>query len=341
MLTHHTHHRVRPWLRRGVLALSVTVALGAFAFALLAQGVPATPAAPAMPQAPHAAPASQGAVHRALPILVGHAVTAEGLGAAQGAAVHAGALLIYGDAETGVVREYSADAGNEELRPTGRVLRLTRDGVDLLPHPTGLTFHADYGVFVGDTVARKGTIYHVDWDRAMADGTLDHAVLNTTRDDVAVNGCRPEFVRFGGRWLVATSDYGPRGNQVRLYDPQRLAEAQTTSEPGVLVRAWSCGPWVQSLCWLDEPGVLLLVQNQVEGLRYRVSAVRLPEDPAAGAVEVLRVVDLPEPADELEGLAMLGPGRAVLVNSSREKNVWFAGVDVPALLRGVGDARVD
>lgn len=341
MLTHHTHHGVRPWLGRAALALSVTVAVGAFAFGLLAQSGPTAPAGPAAPATPRSAPVSQGAARVALPILVGHAVTAEGLGAAQGAAVHGGALLLYGDAETGVIREYNTQADTEELRPTGRVLRLTRDGADLLPHPTGLTFHPDYGAFVGDTVARKGTIYHVDWERATADGTLDHAVLNTVRDDAAVNGCRPEFVRWGGRWLVATSDYGPQGNQVRLYDPQRLVEAQATSEAGVLVKSWNCGPWVQSLCWLDEPGVLLLVQNQVEGLRYRVSAVRLPEDPAATAVELLRVVDLPEPTDELEGLAFIAPGRAVLVNSSREKNVWFAGVDVPALLRGGGDARVD
>lgn len=254
--------------------------------------------------------------------------TLEGVGAGQGAAVIRGELVLYGDADTGVAMVGRAQGDPPTRFEVARVLELTENGVDLAPHPTGLTHHPEHGTFLGNTVAGVGTIFHVDWERLRSGGTLDGAVLNTTIDDIAVNGCRPEFVRYRGRWLVATSDYGDVDNAVRLYDPALLARAARTSEPGVLVASFPCGPFVQTMHWLDEPGVLLLVQNQVAGLRYRFTAIDLE---SGDDFRDAPYADLPEPWDELEGFAMLAGGfpgvgerwPAVTLSAMRDENVRY------------------
>ncbi len=248
--------------------------------------------------------------------------TVPGVGAAQGVAVHDGFVYIYGDADTGVIRQYRFDSPSPGqpigLTYTGVELRLTRHGEDLLPHPTGLTWHPRFGCFIGDTVNQRGTIWYIDWDRLLADGNLDRAVLNRTDDDLAVNGCRPEFVRVGVRWLVATADYGDAGNRVRLYDPAALAGAPRTSEPGVLWRSSPSGPFVQTMTWLDGRATLVLNQNQVAGLRYRFTFARLD---GAGSLRPFASTDLDEPTDELEGFTPVGDGYFVMVSAMRENNV--------------------
>ena len=273
--------------------------------------------------------------------------TLEGVGAAQGASLRDGMVYVFGDADTGVIRELRAvpamRAGDPPaLEPTGRDVRLTRGGVDLVPHPTGLAFppasEPGLGVFLSDTVKRKGTIFRIDWERALADGTLDNAVLATINDDAAVNGSRPVYARWRepgtarDRWVIATSDYGPAGNEVRLYDPERLATAARTGEPGVLLARIPCGPWVQALHWIDERRTLVLVQNQIEGLGWRLAFARLD-----GAREVVSapLLDFARPADELEGMCQLTPLRdckalAVMVTSSGTGNVWVAEIEAPA-----------
>jgi len=256
---------------------------------------------------------------------VGLPHTAQRVGAGQGVFVRDDFLYLYGDAETGIIREYDLAAARAgRLEPTGRDILLTRDGEDLASHPTGLTWHPEYGTLLGDTVNRQGAIYHLDWDRALADGDLDDAVLHVIRDDAAVNGTRPEFVRVDGRWLVATSDYGDMDNAVRLYDPVRLLEVDRTSEEGVLVAEYPCGPFVQTLHWIDDLGTLVLVQNQVAGLRYRFTFARL--DGPGRDLRSCPVLDLPGLEDELEGFALLGGGRAVMFSAWPEDNVRFAEV---------------
>lgn len=253
--------------------------------------------------------------------------TVEGLGSTQGIHVRDGMIYLFGDAQTGVVRELRLGHDARRLEPTGRSIRLTHGGANLLPHPTGIAHHPRYGTFIGDTVRGRGVIWRVDWEAALRDGCLDRAVLNRCDDTAAVNGCRPEFVRLGDRWLLATSDYGPSGNEVRLYDPTRLAEAAATTDPGVLVARFPCGPWVQSLHWLNDQDLLILVQNQTCGRGYRLTLMSLtqPHRPA--------VIDLPHPTDELEGFAMLGPRLALLVSSSTANNAWLADVaTAPATL---------
>jgi hypothetical protein len=253
--------------------------------------------------------------------------TCDGLGRAQGVSVRGKEILIYGDAETGVLREYELnDLLAPRLTPTGRVVALTRDGKNLLNHPTGLAMHPGLPCFLGNTVTatKQGRIYCLDLDRAFQDGTLDHAVLNDTLDDLAVQGARPEYVSDNGRWLLATSDYGPGPNFVRLYDPARLATASRTSEPGVLVRQVPCGPWVQLLHWVDETKTLVIVQNIVEGRRWRLTLVSNIDANDFREGLGVRVIDIPGHNDELEGYAEIRRDLGIFITSSRENNITFA-----------------
>lgn len=250
-------------------------------------------------------------------------VTIEGIGAGQGVSYIDGMVYAYGDAETGVIVELRPAA--DGLEPTGRRLVLTVGGVDVAPHPTGLTRREGVGCFMGNTVDGEGTIFVLDWERAWERGTLDGCVLNRVEDDAAVNGSRPELVRWRGRWVVATSDYGDEGNEVRLYEARALRRAVRTSDPGVLVKRFACGPWVQNLHWMESEGLLVLVQNQVEGLRYRLTFGEFDRD---GDLRFLDRVDLGHARDELEGFTTWGAGRCALVSSSREENGWVGRVRV-------------
>lgn len=261
--------------------------------------------------------------------------TVPGFGAGQGIASRDGFLYLYGDyrGETydlltpqddyGCIREYTLAGFPDEPRVewTGREIRLTRNGVNIAPHPTGLTFHPDFGCFMGDTVNQRGLIFHIDFDRALADGNLDRAVLNVAVDDVATNGARPEFVRFGGRWLIATSDYGNERNEVRMYDPEVLGRSTRVSRPGALVERFQAPPFVQTLHWLDDEGQLVLVQNQEPGLYYRLTFTELDGD-----LTRFEPLDIDELDDELEGLYIFerdGERFVVMLSAFREDNVTF------------------
>jgi hypothetical protein len=252
--------------------------------------------------------------------------TLPGIGAGQGVRVIDDKAYFYGDKDIGVVRE-TVVAPDGTVTPTGRDIQLTRRGEDVLSHPTGLAFHPEIGCFIGSTVARKGTICFIDWPRALADGNLDNAVLNTLIDDAAVNGTRPEFVRVGNRWLIATSDYGDAENRVRLYDPEKLKTASRTSEPGVLVDSFPCDSFVQDIAWIDSAGLLVLVQNTTEGLGWRLTFVDLEKSLAASKSVVVGRFDL-APTDELEGFDLLPSGLAVLVSASGKDNVRSARVEI-------------
>ena len=258
--------------------------------------------------------------------------TCDGLGRCQGASEHDGFLWLYGDAEpNGVIRQYAVEhdqRGDAHVRYTGLQIDLTVHGVNVINHPTGLTWNPEFGCYLGNTITRtkSGTLYHLDWPRMLIDRTLDHAILNVTADDLAVQGCRPEFVRHDDRWLLATADYGSVGNAVRLYDPTAMATARRSGEPGVLVRQFPCGPFVQQLHWIDSRSLLMVIQNQIEGRRWRL----LPADP--WLTPDLRTVPpydaLPRP-DELEGFSLLDPGHCVLVTSGRRDNVTIARITLP------------
>lgn len=245
------------------------------------------------------------------------------IGAGQGVTVIDDMLVLYGDADTGVASFYTMDA--LPPAPPAHVVRLTQESNDLIPHPTGLAHHPELGTFIGNTVKGFGTIFHIDLDAALRKGDLDGAVTRIIDDDLAVNGTRPEFVRYEGEWFVATADYGDVNNTLRLYRPNILAKRARTSVDRVLAHSFPCPPFVQTIEWIDDKETLVLVQNQTAGLGYRLTFCTLKE----GALNQIAVVDLDEPKDELEGFAVLPDGRFVMVSSSPEGNVHLGEIDLP------------
>lgn len=259
-------------------------------------------------------------------LTVAASTTVPALGACQGASYQPGGrLYLYGDREVGVIRAYTA--GPDSLTYTGQEIRLTENGQDVINHPTGLAWHEQLPTFMGNSVRLnpEGTrwqavLYCLDWPGLLRGGTLDGHRLATIEDDAAIQGTRPEYVQYQGRWYVATADYGNHGNEVRLYDSARLARARKTSEPGVLVQKFTCSPWVQNLLWVPEKGVLVLIQNQVEGRRWRFTFLDLAQSVATGHEVVRQVVDV-DRADELEGFTLLGDAtRGLAVTSSPTHN---------------------
>ena len=136
--------------------------------------------------------------------------------------------------------------------------------------------------FVGNSVkpapgekSWKAMIYCINWAGLWKTGTLDGNLLKTIADDACIQGTRPEYVQYQHKWYVATADYGNHGNEVRLYDPERLSQCSKTSEPGVLFKKFTCTPWVQNLYWLADKGIIVLIQNQTEGRKWRFTYVDL------------------------------------------------------------------
>ena len=306
--------RLRPWLP-------------AFLLALTAANAPAQqlPTAASHQPPPDGTWIADAVVDRA------SAVTDSALGAGQGVVVRDGKVYAYGDVwganpRVGVIREYDLD-----LRPTGRQVWLRKWGKPLILHPTGLTWDARLGTFLGDTVNKKATIYRLDWDRAWRDGHLDDAVLGAYSDDAAVNGCRPEFVEVGGRTLLATADYGDVRPEIRLLDPDALVAAGRTSAPGVIVHRILAGGWNQNLSWDRETGRLVCVENVIEGRGWRLDTLDLGRAVLDGradgpGVRVERVTF--EPHDELEGFCRLDRSRVLFITSGRSDNL-IAGVVRP------------
>jgi hypothetical protein len=251
-------------------------------------------------------------------------LTMEGLGAMQGISFHDGKVYLYGDVwnvrpRVGVIREYTRD-----YEPTGRVIWLRQGGKPLIRHPTGLTWHPRWGTFLGDTVEHKGIIYRLDWPKALEDGHLDRAVRDVMEDDVAVNGCRPEFVTLEGKDYLATSDYGDVQPEVRLYDPEKLLQARRTSAPGVVAHRVACGAFNQNLHWDGAKGQLTCVQNVIGGRGWRLDVLDLARAVAAGRASApgvrVRMLTL-MPHDELEGYRPLSDGWGLFVTSSLKGNL--------------------
>jgi len=250
----------------------------------------------------------------------------EGLGAIQGVSFHAGKVYLYGDCydakpRVGVIREYSP-----QFQATGKVIWLRNKEGPLLKHPTGLTWHDRWGAFLGDTAVRKGFIYHLDWDRALADGDLSRAVLAVVADDAAVNGCRPEFVSLDGKDFLATADYGDIRPEIRLYDPEKLLAARRTSAPGVIVSRFLAPPFNQNLHWDNDAAQLTCVLNVIEGRGWRLETLDLKKAVADGRAwgpgVPVRIQTFPN-RDELEGYRQLTRGYALFVTSSRQGNLTW------------------
>jgi hypothetical protein len=308
----------------------VSLALLALGAAVLGGCIQREPTPPT-PPAPRPTPVlSESGLYQ-----ITHGVTVEGVGAAQGIFAEGNFIYILGDRNEGgttgpgVIREFflsTGDNGRTTLRFSGREVLLTEGGADIATHPTGLTWHPNFGYWLGDTVNGQGRLFQIDFTRAISQGTLDGCVMHTLADDAAVNGTRPMFITLpGGRVALATADYGDQANALRLYDPVALLAADRTSTPGVMFSEAACGPFVQALSGRGNTGALWLVQNQTEGLGYRPTEITLD---ARGAIESETVIDFDTPTGELEGLLWQSPDREdrvpfIRVAADAQRNVHF------------------
>ncbi len=254
--------------------------------------------------------------------------TIDSLGACQGVSYQQGKAYLYGDREVGVIRTYTT--GQNALTYASQEVKLTEGGKDVINHPTGIAYNGKGPTFIGNSIRLnpegtkwRAVIYCVNWAGLLRTGTLDGNLLNTIEDDACIQGTRPEYVQYDNKWYVATADYGDKGNEVRFYDPEKLAKAKKTSEPGMVVRKFTCTPWVQNLHWIPSKGVLVLIQNQIEGRKWRFTFVDLKKSVESGQQQVINIIDT-DKADELEGFALLnGPTTGLAVTSSRQNNVHF------------------
>ena len=250
----------------------------------------------------------------------------DSLGACQGISYQKGRIFLYGDRETGMIREYKMNG--DSLVYLNKEMKLTLNDTDVINHPTGIAYNGKDPVFIGNSIRlnKEGTlwravIYCINWEGLQKTGTLDGNVLNTIDDDTCIQGTRPEYVQYNKKWYVATADYGDKKNEVRLYDPAVLRKAKRTSAKGVLYKKFTCAPWVQNLNWIAGKGQLLLIQNQMEGRRWRFTYIDLAKSIASGKQESIKVIDI-DRADELEGFTFLKDNnKGFAVSSSRKNNV--------------------
>lgn len=265
--------------------------------------------------------------HRAgVEMQISHALSVDSLGACQGVSFQNGRLFLYGDREVGMIREYKL--AGDSIVYIDKEYKLTLNDTDVINHPTGLAVHGKMPVFIGNSIRlnKEGTlwravIYAVNWEGLLKTGTLDGNLLNTIEDDACVQGTRPEYVQYKNKWYVATADYGGKANEVRLYDPALLAKAKKTSAKGVLVKKFTCSPWVQNLHWIPGKNILVLIQNQIEGRKWRFTFLDMEKSLAAGTEQVIKVVDINERPDELEGFTFLDNTlKGIAVSSSRRNN---------------------
>lgn len=252
--------------------------------------------------------------------------TLDSLGACQGISFQNGNYYLYGEREVGVMRAYHFE--KDSLVYQNKEYRFTIKGENIIKHPTGIARKAGYPTFIGNSVRQnaegtlwKAMIYNINWDGFLKTGTLDGNLLNTIEDDACIQGTRPEYITYKGKCFMATADYGNKANEVRLYDPNKLAKASKTSEKGILYKKFTCSPWVQNLHFIKDKGILVLIQNQIEGRKWRLTFLDLNKSIEIGKENVIKVVDT-DKADELEGFTLTAnEERGIAVSSSRKNNV--------------------
>lgn len=258
-----------------------------------------------------------------------HSVTVDSLGACQGISYQNGRIFLYGDREVGMVREFKMV--KDSLVYLHKEYKLTKNGQDVINHPTGLAYNGIGPTFMGNSTKLnpegtkwKTEIFCIDWKGLLKTGTLDGNIINTIDDDACIQGARPEYVKYGNKWYVATADYGDHGNEVRLYDPEKLKNCKKSSEPGVLFKKFTCTPWVQNLKWMADKGVLVLIQNKIEGRQWRFTYIDLQKSVDSGKQVVISQIDHLDRADELEGFSFIGDNeKGIAVTSSRTANINF------------------
>jgi hypothetical protein len=108
-----------------------------------------------------------------------------------------------------------------------------------------------------------------------------------------------------------------------LYNPIALSKADKTSEKGILFKKFTCSPWVQNLHYIAGKDILVLIQNQIEGRKWRLTFLNLEKSLASGQESVIKVIDT-DKLDELEGFTFTDKAnKGIAVSSSRKNNVSF------------------
>ncbi|WP_316831392.1 hypothetical protein [Pedobacter aquatilis] len=258
--------------------------------------------------------------------------TLDSLGACQGISFQNGRYFLYGDREIGVMREYLLK--NDSLVYQQNEYRFTIKGENVIKHPTGLAIRKGMPTLIGNSVRQnaegtvwKAMIYSINWEGFLKRKTLDGNLLKTIEDDACIQGTRPEYVKHDGKWFMATADYGNKANEVRFYDAAKLVKADKTSEKGLLYKKFTCSPWVQNLHFIEDKGILVLIQNQVEGRKWRLTFLDLDKSLSSGHEEVIKVIDT-DKADELEGFTLTDKtSKGIAVSSSRKNNVSLLNIN--------------
>ena len=267
-------------------------------------------------------------VQKSIDTTLNRETTIDSLGACQGVSHQGDRFFLYGDREVGMMREFKWL--HDSLVYINKEYKLTQNGQDVIGHPTGIAYNGGDKVFIGNSIRlnKEGTqwkavIYQVNWQGLQKTGTLDGNVISTIDDDACIQGTRPEYIKYNNKWYVATADYGGKSNEVRFYDPEKLAHCSKTSEPGVLYKKFTCTPWVQNLYWMADKGILILVQNQIEGRKWRLTYVDLKKSIDKGTMQVVKQIDINSRMDELEGFTMIDGQKGIAVSSSRKKNINY------------------
>jgi hypothetical protein len=255
-------------------------------------------------------------------------ITVDSLGACQGISYQNGRYFLYGEREVGVMREYKLQ--KDSLTYQNKEYRFTVKGDNIIKHPTGIAYHKGLPTFVGNSVKQnaEGTVWKavincINWEGFLKTRKLDGNLIKTIEDDACIQGTRPEYVNYKGKWFVATADYGNKANEVRLYHPTALSKASKTSEKGILFKKFTCSPWVQNLHWIADKGILVLIQNQIEGRKWRFTFLDLDKSLASGQESVIKVINT-DKLDELEGFTFTDQAdKGIAVSSSRKNNVSF------------------
>ncbi|GHU59453.1 hypothetical protein FACS189411_16290 [Bacteroidia bacterium] len=266
----------------------------------------------------------------------GSLFSVDSLGACQGVSKINGRVYLYGDRETGIIREY--EYKDNALVYTSKECRFTVGENNIINHPTGIAYCGGEA-FIGNSIRDVenpqkwiATIYHINWDKLLETQTLDKSLIHTITDDLAIQGTRPEYIEYNGERFVATSDYGNNGNEVRLYRYDLLQKVSKTSESDVLYDKFPCTPWVQNLHWIADQNILILVQNREEGRKWRLTLLDLEKSLETHKESIIQIIDF-ENRDELEGFCLLSNSKGMAVSSSRRNNVLIFDFDLSWKIR--------
>lgn len=264
---------------------------------------------------------SSASQHQAKSLELLKEVTIKNVGAAQGICKRNSKIYIYGDIlknskHTGIIREYDLN-----FKPTGKFVWLTKNGKAILKHPTGLTWHKDWGTFMGDTVNGAGTIYQLDWEKMWKDSNLDRAIIKKIVDDAAINGSRPEFVIYKDKPYLASADYGNKNTEIRLYNPKLMLEKGRTSAARVIFRRAKCGPYNQNLCWDNKEKRLICIQNVTAGHGWCLDVLNLNTlfKENVKKARIKRVIISRD--SELEGFQFYKNNSGIFVTSDSKNNL--------------------